>query len=294
MFQLRSRGLLLGLGDGDRNGGPIQMALQLAESLVKHGEYRPVQVMEAYVQWWDGGKGVDAWDTGPTTRKLLCAFHHDEAQGVNLLGLEKNARDLDRILNGMTAGCNAMHRVLPMALAWFLRTDEELYLAARQESRITHWSPISQLACAIATLICRKLIQGDSIHQAVQQTVHFIGKKKNLLGKEWMLLSESTGKALDGDCSIGDLDRGGFCPDVLKAAIFFAARGDSYTQCINSAIKFAGASNYCPVLVGAFAGAIFGNSSDSLKQIQQSVKPDIQKRCIGTATAFADHVEFDS
>eukprot|EP01052_Picozoa_sp_SAG31_P068802 SAG31_NODE_27612_length_423_cov_0.793210_1_plen_77_part_10 len=48
----RQVGLLVGLAAGDRNGGPVQMALALAESLCVEAGYDPVAAMRAYHRWW--------------------------------------------------------------------------------------------------------------------------------------------------------------------------------------------------------------------------------------------------
>ena len=47
------------------------MALVLAEHLAASGRYDPTMVLAGYTHWWADGKGVDAWDTGPTTRQIL-------------------------------------------------------------------------------------------------------------------------------------------------------------------------------------------------------------------------------
>lgn len=39
---------------------------------------------------------------------------------------------------------------------------------------------------------------------------------------------------------------------------FFVLTSIDFTDMVTSSIEFAGASNYCPVLVGAWAGAIYG------------------------------------
>ena len=51
----RCRGVLIGLAAGDRIGGPIRMALLLAESL------------ECYLGWWREG----AFDIGPVNGRTL-------------------------------------------------------------------------------------------------------------------------------------------------------------------------------------------------------------------------------
>ena len=45
----RCRGVLIGLAAGDRIGGPIRMALLLAESLLNCGGLKPAEILECYL-----------------------------------------------------------------------------------------------------------------------------------------------------------------------------------------------------------------------------------------------------
>jgi ADP-ribosylglycohydrolase len=48
----RVRGILIGLAAGDRNGGPIRMAVHLAESLAEKGRFDAEDVFGRYLAWW--------------------------------------------------------------------------------------------------------------------------------------------------------------------------------------------------------------------------------------------------
>ena len=63
----RSRGVLLGLAAGDRIGGPIQMALCLAECLAAHRGFDRKRVGKAYLSWWRS----NGFDTGPTAERVF-------------------------------------------------------------------------------------------------------------------------------------------------------------------------------------------------------------------------------
>jgi ADP-ribosylglycohydrolase len=56
-------------------------------------------------------------------------------------------------------------------------------------------------------------------------------------------------------------NNGGFAPDVLRAAVFFVRTSNCFTEALERSLVFAGDANYCPVLVGAIAGARWGASS---------------------------------
>ena len=65
--QDRCRGVLLGMAAGDRNGGPIRMAVRLAESLLELGRFDPQDIVGRYLRWWREG----AFDTGPVSGRAL-------------------------------------------------------------------------------------------------------------------------------------------------------------------------------------------------------------------------------
>lgn len=276
--QDRCRGLLLGLAAGDRNGGPIQMALVLAESLAAKKRYDPAEVFCGYDEWWAEGHGVDAWDTGPTTGDLLAYFRrqgYSKSRPPSVQELEGKAQKLDLHLKGMTAGVNAAHRVTPLALAGFLG-DIELTEAARQESRLTHWSPISQNTCAVVAALARYLVAGSSWQSALN----------SVLRNDSPLIMHAIQRGQNAEEDLAGIRNGGFCPDVLTATVRFVCAGvasESFDTALSSSLKFAGPCNYCPVLVGALTGAVFGASQIDARKHLGHCRPGVQERCIRAA-----------
>ena len=63
----RCRGVLVGLAAGDRIGGPIRMAVHLAESLAETGRFDAADMLGRYLAWWREG----AFDTGPVSARAL-------------------------------------------------------------------------------------------------------------------------------------------------------------------------------------------------------------------------------
>jgi len=56
----------------------------------------------------------------------------------------------------------------------------------------------------------------------------------------------------------GPGNNGGFAPDVLRAALHFVGTSVCLAEALGRSLAFAGAANYCPVLVGAIGGARWG------------------------------------
>ena len=69
----RCQGLLVGLAAGDQIGGPIRMAVRLAESLLDCGGFDPADILNRYLGWWrersrQGGRVSLAWTPRSSAR----------------------------------------------------------------------------------------------------------------------------------------------------------------------------------------------------------------------------------
>merc|ERR1719161_1393853 len=83
-----------------------------------------------------------------------------------------------------------------------------------------------------------------------------------------------------------NISNGGFCPDVLAATVRFVSLGaasSSFDAALSASLKFAGPSNYCPVLVGALTGAVFGASHIDARKHLGHCRPGVRERCIRVA-----------
>jgi ADP-ribosylglycohydrolase len=107
---------------------------------------------------------------------------------------------------------------------------------ALAEARLTHHDPLAGEVAAAATRLCRALVRGDVWDVALRQVGGFAAPE-------------------------GPGSNGGFAPDVLRAALHFVGSWARFTEALDRSLAFAGPSNYCPVLVGAVAGARWGASA---------------------------------
>jgi ADP-ribosylglycohydrolase len=227
----RCRGVLIGLAAGDRNGGPIQMAVRVAESLVGRGGFDRGDILNRYVQWWNEG----AFDTGPVSGRVLDLV----AAGTPPTDA---AEQVHQESGGRTAGCNPAHRSSPLAMLAVL-TDDCLRACAMAEARLTHHDPLAGEVAAAVTRLCRALIRGTPWRDAVRETGTFTGGCPN--------------------------NNGGYAPDVFEAAVYFAGVSASFDEALERSLAFAGPENYSPVLVGAIAGARWGASHVSQSALCQ-------------------------
>lgn len=219
MEQERAEGLLLGLAAGDRIGGPLRMALVLTRCLLDTGGYSQSAVLARYLGWYRS----EGFDTGPVAegvfQQLLQGVPHAQA-----------VQRLHRWTGDRTAGCNPAHRIGPLA-AFAPIPDHALAEAARADAALTHFDPLAGEVGAALALTCRALVRGVDWDEAVAPTRAF---------------------------AEGPLARGGFAPDVLRAAVHFVGGAQSFSEALDASIFFAGPANYAPVLVGALAGARWG------------------------------------
>jgi ADP-ribosylglycohydrolase len=228
----RCRGVLLGLAAGDRNGGPTELAIRLAESLADRRAFDRDDVLARYLAWWRKG----AFDTGPVAALVL----ERVACGVPVA---KAVAQADRELGGQTAGCSPAHRAAPLAMAAFLG-DDALADCAQREAALTHAHPLAGDVAAAVVGLCRALVRGFGWGAALQ--VAAAGRLP------------ATVRALRPADSPKPLARGGFAPDVLQAAVHFVTVNPSFDAALAAGLAFAGPANYCPVLVGAIGGARWG------------------------------------
>jgi ADP-ribosyl-[dinitrogen reductase] hydrolase len=220
----RCRGVLDGLAAGDRNGGPIRMAVRHAESLLDCGGFNSADILNRYLAWWREG----AFDTGPVSGRALALV----AAGVPA---PEATLQVHWEFGGKTAGCNPAHRSPPLSMLASM-ADDDLGGCAMAEARLTHHDPLAGEVAAAVNKLCQALIRGAAWQDAVQEAGSFAGQK-------------------------GPGTNGGYAPDVLRAALFFVGKSASFTEALDRSLASAGPSNYCPVLVGAVAGARWGASA---------------------------------
>lgn len=228
----RAVGVLIGLAAGDRIGGPVRMALRLAESLVERDGFDISDVGERYINWWLEG----AFDTGPTAARVLSKVTSGSS-------FEEASIEIDRGVYGLTAGCNPAHRCAPLSMCSGIK-DTQIVTLAQEEARLTHRHPLAGDVAATVACLCRALIRGESWQNSIQLSS---ADKRPETRQALSILSPVA------------LSKSGFAPDALGAAIYFVNGSKSFADALNQSID-AGSANYCRVLVGSIAGARWGKS----------------------------------
>jgi len=260
-LQDRCRGVLLGLAAGDRNGGPVRMAVRLAEGLAERGALDPADVLGRYLRWWHEG----AFDTGPVAGRALELL----ASGVPS---DEAAARVHRELGGRTAGCNPAHRSAPLAMLAAI-PEGDLPRHAAAEAALKHLHPLAGDVAAVVNVLCRSLVRGSTWEAALARA----GQGRETATREALL----AGRAGPGG-------RGGYAPEALRAAVFFVTAAADFTEALDGSTEFAGPANYCPVLAGAIAGARWGASAISGKALAHcSVRDRVRAAADQLASGWA-------
>lgn len=238
----RCAGILWGLCAGDRNGGPVEMATALADSLVACCRYDSDDTGRRYLAWFAHGEGVGAWDSGPIAGKVfrLCDGRAER--------LSEAAAQVNREMKGMTAGANACHRSPALAMSLDVT---QLAQTSSTDAALTHASALAGASSIAVVVICRQLLLGADLATATTVAAQTLGAAAPSIVEALLAAPSDREKLSDG----------GFCVDVLTAALHFAWAAQDFVSGLEAALSFAGPANYCPVLVGAFLGARFGKDA---------------------------------
>ena len=158
-------------------------------------------------------------------------------------------------------GINAAHRSTPLAAFSFI-PDEQLPEIAKVEASITHLSELSIDTSIAVNVICRNLIHGKTLDESLQVALSSVRSSEIKQVLSFQYEGKTTAEA--------QLDRDGFAPRVLKAALYFLKTNNNFRDALEKSLLFAGSANYCPVLVGSIGGALYGDSSvtpDTLRHV---------------------------
>jgi len=271
----RCLGLLRGLAAGDRNGGPIRMAIILGETFAEHllsqstsrnsplvvspsSSERSIQfrraVAEAYWNWYKSGRAFDYGTAFGTVFQRL----------TTLDDLDTVVRDVH--MTHQSAGVNPAHRGVVLALLCHpLRqqqsTDPRSILCewAKEECTITHLHPAAIVTEQAVVVLCYSLIHGATLMHGLTATMQAVAPRdpeRIVLG-----VLDRHVRVLQGEASPRDeaeLHQDGFSPLVLDAALHFLTVHGTFGKALTASLEFAGQANYCPVLVGAIGGALYG------------------------------------
>jgi len=259
----RVRGAILGLCAGDRNGGPIRMAVRLGESILENKGYNEADVIKRWLNWHRGPPHDTerSYDTGATFQRVFTAL---ELTGDH----KQKANSMDSF------GINAAHRAVPIACFAGIPDSDVPEISVKQ-SVITHTHILAFETAKAFNIICRSLINGSSLQCSLKLA------KSQVTADELkkVLTMETRPQA--------HLSTGGESPLTLEAALWFIINCNGFNETLYRSLEFAGEANYCPVLVGTLAGIIYGCAQITETDISHKETKRIVDRVKQLAENFA-------
>lgn len=238
------RGLIYGLSVGDQIGGPIRMALKLSKAILDKGHFDEKSILRHYYTWWREA----GFDTGTVTHNVFMEMKRGNPNREAVVTIHQK-------MSNMTGGCNPMHRAIPLALLPSI-SSEHLIKYAMVEAKLTHFDPIAGECSGFVILICHYLMAGEALDKAISLAYSMIIDESSLKEELYDVIHFDKNQPKLNK----PLSNIGYSPEVLRATIYFLQANDTFESSITSAFAFAGANNYCPVVVGAIAGAYYGYS----------------------------------
>lgn len=149
-------------------------------------------------------------------------------------------------------GNGSLMRVLPAALLP-VEDDETLINRARRQSLPTHGHPRSLLACSLAALLARRLLEGNTFVQALDDA------QDVLEGHVGSLERYELGVLLDGRL---DAPQGsGYVVDSFWSAVAAVLRTTTFEDCMRCAIGFGNDTDTTACIAGGWAGLLYGEQA---------------------------------
>lgn len=288
----KAQGVLLGLACGDALGRPLEfksphrieeehgrvtdmlangthgqpagtitddteLALCIAQSLEEEGEFDPPAVVEKFVEWYES----DPFDIGRLTASTL--RRHAAGGDWREIGIE----DWKHLREGSNAGNGSVMRCAPYALA-FHSDPEDLTIASRVSSALTHADPRCQWSCVIFNATISGLLRG--VDRPLVDALDLADQAPDELREA----VKSVSNVVSGSVPPEEvtLENSGYVVTTLQAGLYHGLAAETAEDAIIDAVMMGGDTDTLGAVAGAIAGARFGS-----KSLDDKWKSDIQQ-----------------
>jgi ADP-ribosylglycohydrolase len=226
------------------------LMLGLLDSLLSAGFDTADQARRA-LDWRDHGAyapGGEVFDIGHATSTALSRLRDgvapEQAGGVDALG------------NG------SLMRILGLPLVLRDVDDAELVDLAARASRVTHGSAEAQIACALYTLVVKRLLEGDEDRTAVltgsRQVLRATLANRGLPGSREASTPEAAVGALDAFEAWTGRAGGGRVVDSFWSAWDAFSGAADYAATVVTAVRYGDDTDTTAAIAGGLAGAHWG------------------------------------
>jgi ADP-ribosyl-[dinitrogen reductase] hydrolase len=223
-----------------------ELALCIAESLEEEGEFDPPAVVEKFVEWYES----DPFDIGRLTASTL--RRHAAGGDWREVGIE----DWKHLREGSNAGNGSVMRCAPYALA-FHSDLEDLTIASRVSSALTHADPRCQWSCVILNATISGLLHG--VDQPLVEALDLAEQAPDEVSEA----IESVVSVVSESASLDEinLENSGYVVTTLQAGLYYGLTAETAEDAIIDAVMKGGDTDTIGAVAGTIAGARFGENS---------------------------------
>jgi len=229
------------------------LMLALLDSLLTAGFDTTDQARRA-LAWRDEGAyapGGLVFDIGTSTSQALAALRADTPPE------EAGAAD--------AKGNGSLMRILPLSLVLRDLDDETLVSLATRACRVTHGSAEAQVACALYSLIVRRLLAGETDRGAVLasagQDLRAVLAARGLPRSREAQAPADALATLDAFLAWSERSGGGRVVDSFWSAWDAFAGADDYPATVVRAIRYGNDTDTTAAIAGGLAGLYWGSGT---------------------------------
>jgi len=236
---------MLGHGTHNQPAGTItddtEMALCVARSLAEHHAFRPDDIAERFVAWYDSGPFDIGLMTSDAIQKIkLGASWRDAGQQV----WESRAE-------GSNAGNGSVMRCAPYSIA-FRDEWSDLVRVSATSSAITHADPRCTYGCVVLNLTLAGLLaqRPTPLRDALDHI--------EADAPEELLTAL---RSVPDETNPDTLRASGYVVDTLQTSLYHGLTADTAEDAIVSAVNMGDDTDTVGAVTGAIAGARFGSNA---------------------------------
>lgn len=224
-----------------------ELALALARSIVKEGQFDVEAVARAYAAWKDSGP----FDCGMTCGGAFGGWPRNSDEPIALRMLHRASKRTSSEANG------SLMRISPLAIYGWRAQSDELSRMAQIDSALSHASEMCRQCCDVFTfaiaLAIREPIRGREV---VKESLGYAYSKGYTRVYDLLLdsaVSQSSNAGVDGGTQ-------GWVVHGFQAAFHHLVSNSSFEEAIVETINMGGDTDSNSAIVGALVGSVCGAS----------------------------------
>jgi len=206
------------------------MSLALGTSILKAGKVDAHAAAQAFDDWMRG-KPVDI---GNTVRRNLLQF--------------RKTGNPEAPYSDHDAGNGAAMRVLPVALATFGQSEDEVRKACRAQAHVTHHCALSDAACECLVLMVQDALRGASKNDLLHKHAHPLAQQQTSF--KFRAIKPAANPS-------------GYIADTMPAVFQSFFDTDDFHDCLTDVVNRGGDADTTGAIAGMLAGAMYGTEAIS-------------------------------